>query len=181
MNSGGGTNLNAGLVTAYELANANFSENRINRVILMSDGGANVGVTDEELIAESADDSEGEGIYMMGVGVGSTGYFNEALMDTITDAGKGAYVYVDTTAEANKMFGDRFLSNIEVAAKDMRSTCRPSTTTRSPSRHRPPISTPHSVTCSPRAMRCCSKATPSWPTPRRSRRSRPSAAPRRSS
>jgi len=120
LSAGGGTDLHSGLVTAYQLANENFSEDRINRVILMSDGGANVGITDEQLIAENADDSEGEGIYMMGVGVGDTGYFNEVLMDTITDAGKGAYVFVDTPEEAQKMFGDRFLSNVEIAAKDVR-------------------------------------------------------------
>jgi Ca-activated chloride channel family protein len=120
LSASGGTDLHAGLVKAYELAQENHAPERINRVILMSDGGANVGVTDENLIADNADDSEQEGIYLMGVGVGSTGYFNEALMDTITDAGKGAYIFVDTEAEAQKMFGERFVSNIEIAARDVR-------------------------------------------------------------
>ncbi len=115
----GGTNLAAGLVTAYNLAEANFSENRINRVVLMSDGGANVGVTDKDLIALHAYDANGEGIYMIGVGMGGSGYFNDDLMDTITDEGKGAYIFIDTAAEAQLMFGPRFVSNIEVAARDV--------------------------------------------------------------
>ena len=115
----GGTNLNAGLVTAYNLAEANFSENRINRVVLMSDGAANVGVTDKDLIAQHAYDANGEGIYLIGVGMGGLGYFNDVLMDTITDEGKGAYIFIDTAAEAQLMFGPRFVSNIEVAARDV--------------------------------------------------------------
>jgi Ca-activated chloride channel family protein len=117
--SSGGTNLSAGLVTAYNLAEANFSENRINRVVLMSDGFANVGVTDKDLIALHAYDANGEGIYMIGVGMGNAGSFNDDLMDTITDEGKGAYIFIDTAAEAQLMFGPRFVSNIEVAARDV--------------------------------------------------------------
>jgi Ca-activated chloride channel homolog len=116
----GSTDLHSGLVTAYALAEENFSQNRINRVILMSDGGANTGITDVELIAEAADDSEGEGIYMMGVGVGDPTYYNDELMDDVTDAGKGAYIFVDSEEEADLMFGERFLTNIEVAARDVR-------------------------------------------------------------
>ena len=119
ISAGGGTNLSAGLVTAYNLADANFSENRINRVVLMSDGGANVGVTDKDLIALHAYDANGEGIYMIGVGMGNAGTFNDDLMDTITDEGKGAYIFIDTAAEAQLMFGSRFVSNIEVAARDV--------------------------------------------------------------
>jgi Ca-activated chloride channel family protein len=120
LSTGGSTDLHSGLVTAYALAEENFSQNRINRVILMSDGGANTGITDVELIAAAADDSEGEGIYMMGVGVGDPSYYNDDLMDDVTDAGKGAYVFVDSEEEAYKMFGDRFLSLVEVAARDVR-------------------------------------------------------------
>ena len=120
LSTGGSTDLHSGLVTAYALAEENFSQERINRVILMSDGGANTGITDIDLIAAAADDSEGEGIYMMGVGVGDPSYYNDALMDDVTDAGKGAYIFVDSEDEAEKMFGERFLTNIEVAARDVR-------------------------------------------------------------
>jgi Ca-activated chloride channel family protein len=120
---GGATDLHAGLVTAYDLALANFSESRINRVILVSDGGANVGVTDAQLIAAHADDAEGEAIYLMGVGIGdptNPGYYNDDLMDAVTDAGKGSYIFIDSAGEAARMFGERFISNVEVAARDVR-------------------------------------------------------------
>jgi Ca-activated chloride channel family protein len=115
----GQTNLHEGLQTAYELAQANFAEIVINRVILLSDGGANLDVTDEELIAELADDAEGEAIYLLGVGLGDPWNYNDQLMDAVTEAGRGAYIFVDSAEEADEMFGDRFLSNIEIAAREV--------------------------------------------------------------
>lgn len=117
--SDGTTDLHSGLVKAYELARENFNANRINRVILMSDGGANTGITDEDLIAKEADDADGEAIYLMGVGISDPSNYNDSLMNTITDKGKGAYIFIDSMDEAQKMFGERFLSNVEVAARDV--------------------------------------------------------------
>jgi Ca-activated chloride channel family protein len=118
INASGGTDLHSGLVKGYELAQKNFDANKLNRVVLISDGEANVGVTDENLIAEHADDSEGDAIYLIGVGCG-VGY-NDTLMDTVTDAGKGAYLFIDTEQEAEKQFsGQMFVSNISLAAMDV--------------------------------------------------------------
>jgi len=116
----GSTNLHAGLVAAYDLAATAQAPGRLNRVILLSDGGANTGVTDQDLIAQHADDAEGEGIYLVGVLTPGSGY-NDGLMDTITDLGKGAYVYIPDAAEAERMFsGERFISNLELAARNVR-------------------------------------------------------------
>jgi len=41
-------------------------------------------------------------------------------MDVVTDKGRGAYVYIDSNAEADRMFGDRFDETMEVAARDVR-------------------------------------------------------------
>ncbi len=116
---GGGTDLAAGLARGYALAREHYSATRINRVILISDGQANVGVTDEELIGQWADDEEGEeGIYLAGIGVGD-GY-DDTLMDVVTDKGRGAYVYIDSVAEATKMLGKRFLQVVDLAARAVR-------------------------------------------------------------
>jgi Ca-activated chloride channel homolog len=122
LSAGGSTDLHGGLVRAYELAEDNYQSGWLNRVVLISDGQANTGVTDINLIAGAADDSEGEGIYLVGVGVGDAyNYFNDTLMDKVTDAGKGAFVYIDTAAEALKQFsGSRFFANMEIAALDVR-------------------------------------------------------------
>ncbi|MEZ4315801.1 MAG: VWA domain-containing protein, partial [Polyangiaceae bacterium] len=114
----GGTNLNAGLKLGYGLANQFKGEGRINRVVLISDGNANAGVTDEKIIGDAANDQDAEGIYLVGVGVGDG--FNDTLMDTVTDAGRGAYVFIDSQDEAKRMFVDRFAETILVAARDVR-------------------------------------------------------------
>ncbi|HDH96817.1 MAG TPA: VWA domain-containing protein, partial [Proteobacteria bacterium] len=117
----GSTDLHSGLVKAYELAWKNYDPERMNRVILISDGQANTGITDIEIIAQAAEDSEKEGIYLIGVGVGDPDdYFHDTLMDEVTDAGKGAYVFIDSEEEAQKQFGERFMRNVEIAAKDVR-------------------------------------------------------------
>lgn len=114
----GGTDLHSGLVKGYELAKKTYQPAIMNRLVLISDGGANVGITDEELIAQESHSADGEGIYLVGVGVGS-GY-NDVLMNTVTDKGRGAYVFLDTAEEATRVFGDRFDETMEVAVRDVR-------------------------------------------------------------
>ncbi len=118
LGSGGATNLSSGLTKAYELASNRYDPTRINRVILLSDGGANVGQTDAELIGGHAEDADGAGIYMVGVGIGGGQYF-DGLMDTVTDLGKGASLFVASDAEAKKMLADRFVATVGVAARDV--------------------------------------------------------------
>nr|WP_240807119.1 VWA domain-containing protein [Polyangium spumosum] len=113
----GGTDLSSGLAAGYKLAEQHYGAGRINRVILISDGGANVGVTDEGLIGLQSQDADKEGIYLVGVGAGPAEYYNDGLMDAVTDKGRGAYVYLDSTAEATRMFVDRFDETMEVAAR----------------------------------------------------------------
>ncbi len=113
--SGGGTNLNGGLTAGYAVAKKNYKPDILNRVILISDGQANAGVTDKDIIAQGAALNDGDGIYLMGVGVGDG--VNDTLMNTVTDAGRGAYVYLDSAAEAQRMFGPRFAEVTDIAAR----------------------------------------------------------------
>jgi len=117
LEAGGGTDLHAGLVAGYQLAEAKYGLDRLNRVLLISDGGANIGVTDADLIGLKSQDADKEGIYMVGVGTGpALGYFDQ-LMDTVTDKGRGAYIYLDEPAEADKIFVNRFDEAMEIAAR----------------------------------------------------------------
>jgi Ca-activated chloride channel family protein len=115
MQANGSTNLNAGLTRGYELAHRNFVPEYLNRVVLISDGQANTGVTDESIIAEGASLNDGDGIYLVGVGVGDG--VNDTLMNTVTDKGRGAYIYLDGVTEASRMFIARFDESMDVAAR----------------------------------------------------------------
>ena len=120
--AGSQTDLQSGLGAAYQLAHAGFSWERTNSVILVSDGAPQLGTTSAKLILDSAHDGE-EPVYLMGAQVGDPsdpGAASESLMRTVTDAGKGAYVFVDSASEAAVMFTDRLMSILETAARDVR-------------------------------------------------------------
>lgn len=108
----GGTDLDGGLRYGYELAERFYDPDRLNRVVLVSDGMANAGETSVATIARNSEDAERDGIYLVGVGVGDG--VNDTLMDQVTDAGRGAYVYIDTADEARVVFEERFAETMDV-------------------------------------------------------------------
>jgi Ca-activated chloride channel family protein len=117
--AGGGTDLNGGLVSGYQLAQEVWDINAINRLVLISDGGANAGVTQVDLIAENAEYGGSDGIYLVGAGVDMGGSYNDDLMDIVTDAGKGASVFITDEAEAWKVFNENFVNTMAIAARNV--------------------------------------------------------------
>lgn len=113
----GSTNLEAGLEAGYDLANDAFQRNGINRVILASDGVANVGLTDPDGLVNMIRDDADEGIQLVTVGVGM-GNFNDVVMETLADDGDGFYAYVDTEEEADKLFNEDLVSTLLTVAID---------------------------------------------------------------
>lgn len=119
LTAGGNSDLNASLAQAYKIAKKYKDRdiNMMSRVILISDGGANVGITDTDLISEHSADADKEGIYLVGVGIGPALSYNDSLMNKVTDAGRGAYVYLDSVDEAQKLLADRFDETMDIAAR----------------------------------------------------------------
>lgn len=118
LNANGGTDLNAGLQKAYELANQDYDANAINRVIMLTDAFANQGSVNANVIAQSTRLNDSEGIYFAGLGFGFG--FNEAFLNTLTEAGKGTYFSVNTEADARRAFDERFMSLVNIAARNVR-------------------------------------------------------------
>ncbi len=114
---GGSTNLEAGLRQGYALADDAFRRDGINRVVLASDGVANVGVTDPDELARMIRDDADRGINLVTVGFGM-GNFNDVTMEQLADQGDGFYAYVDTEEEAERLFEDELTSTLLTIAKD---------------------------------------------------------------
>jgi Ca-activated chloride channel family protein len=95
LQNGGSTNAEAGLQLGYQLASQHFKAGAINRVILCSDGVANVGATGPDAIRQSIRDYTAQGVYLTTVGFGM-GDYNDTLMERLADDGNGNYAYVDT-------------------------------------------------------------------------------------
>jgi Ca-activated chloride channel family protein len=112
------TNAEAGLRLGYQLAESMLKPGATNRVILLSDGVANVGPTGPEAILESIGWYAKEyGVTLTSVGVGM-GNFNDVLLEQLADKGNGNYVYVDDLDEARKLFIDNLVSTLQVIALD---------------------------------------------------------------
>ncbi len=113
----GATNAEAGLQLGYQLAMQAYRPGAINRVILCSDGVANVGQTGPEAILSTVRGYVEEGVTLTTVGFGM-GNFNDVLMEQLADNGDGNYAYVDTLDEARKLFVDDLTSTLQVIALD---------------------------------------------------------------
>jgi Ca-activated chloride channel family protein len=117
LNTEGSTNLEAGLNLGYQLANRAYKPGGINRVIVASDGVANVGNTDPDVLAQEIRGYADAGITLTTVGFG-LGNYNDVIMEQLADQGDGNYAYVDTLAEAEKLFVENLVSTLQVIALD---------------------------------------------------------------
>lgn len=113
----GATNAEAGLQLGYQLARQAFREGGVNRVILASDGVANVGNTGPESILGTIRAEAGNGIQLATLGFGM-GNYNDILMEQLADDGDGFYAYVDTIDEAHRLFVDELTSTLVTVALD---------------------------------------------------------------
>ena len=119
---GGSTNLHAGLMLGLDEVDRNFDIRRNNRVILLTDGIANRGVTEPEQIAREALSYNQDGIYLSTIGLGLD--FNDQLLSTLAQQGRGAYHFVDSAQEMDKVFRQEVEGLVEQAANDVRVALR---------------------------------------------------------
>ena len=113
----GVTNAEEGLRLGYRLAQQNARAGSINRVILCSDGVANVGETGADGILKKIRSHVEEGITLTTVGFGM-GNFNDVLMEQLANKGNGNYAYVDTLNEAKRIFVENLTGTLQLIAKD---------------------------------------------------------------
>ena len=114
---GGSTNLEAGLRLGYDLARETHRGDGIDRIILASDGVANVGLTDADGILRQIRDDAAAGIELVSIGVGM-GNYNDELLEQLADQGDGFYAYVNDLAEARRLFTEDLTGTIQSVALD---------------------------------------------------------------
>ena len=101
--AGGYTNLSEGMFEGYDQVNSNYSRGYVNRVLLLTDGLANRGITDDyELSKKVRDKNRRDGITISTFGVGND--FNENLLTDIADYGKGNYYYINNSSKIPDIF-----------------------------------------------------------------------------
>ena len=118
LEAGGSTHGSAGLSLAYEVAQENFIEDGINRVLIASDGDMNVGVTGDELI-DLISVKRRSGIALTTLGFGG-GNYNDYLMEQMADVGDGNSAYIDSLLEARRVLVHAMNSTLLTIAADVK-------------------------------------------------------------
>jgi len=113
----GGTNIHSGLMLGYAEARKNFRSGATNRVILLTDGIANVGVTDPTRIAADSLECNGRGIDLSTIGVGLD--LNNDLLRTLARSGRGLYHFISDYKDINKVFINEVQSLMSSVAKNV--------------------------------------------------------------
>ena len=117
--AGGSTAGAEGIRQAYQLAEASFEEDAINRVILATDGDFNVGISNPEMLEDFVARKRETGVYLSVLGFGR-GNLNDHLMQTLSQAGNGNAAYIDSVMEARKVLVDEMGSTLFTIADDVK-------------------------------------------------------------
>jgi len=118
LETGGGTNGAEGIITAYEIAEANFIEGGNNRLIIGTDGDFNIGVSSNDELVELIEEKRESGVFLSVMGFG-TGNLQDGKMESISNNGNGTYEYIDDIPQALKVFKDEY-KKFYAAAKDVK-------------------------------------------------------------
>ncbi len=119
MQCGGSTNLEEGMHRAYSLAAANFVPKGENRVLLLSDGVANLGSGAAEDILAKIENYRRQGITCSVFGFGM-GTYDDTMLETLANKGDGAYAFIDSEAEARRVFVDDLSATLNTIATDVK-------------------------------------------------------------
>jgi Ca-activated chloride channel homolog len=112
---GGGTHIYDGLAQGIAQLDRPEAEG-VRRVVLLSDGMANIGVTDNHALASLAGSRSGAGIAVSTIGLGLE--FNEDLLTSMSDAGGGSYHFVDRDGQLAQLFQDELLQMTQLAGRE---------------------------------------------------------------
>jgi secreted protein with Ig-like and vWFA domain len=115
----GGTNLEEALRLAYATAARHHQPGGVSRVVLLTDGAANLGDVEPESLRELVVAQRRQGIALDCFGVGWDGYQDE-LLETLSRNGDGRYGFLNTPEEAVTGFADQLAGALQVAASDVK-------------------------------------------------------------
>lgn len=118
----GNTNLHSGLMLGYREVERHLDSGRSAKVLLLSDGLANEGVTDrEQIVSESrAWNRKGIGLSTIGVGLSE----DDALMNALADAARGTYHFLDSAKGIERTFVQEVVGLMGKAGKKPEITLR---------------------------------------------------------
>ncbi len=115
----GGTNLEDALDLAYRTALRHYAPTAINRVVVLTDGAANLGNVQPEQLKAKVESFRKQGVALDCFGIGWDGY-NDDLLEQLSRNGDGRYGFVNTPEEATTEFVGQLAGALHVAASDVK-------------------------------------------------------------
>ena len=119
LRAGGGTAGAAGIQLAYDMAEQNFDQGAVNRIILATDGDFNVGISNHEELKDFVANKRDRGIFLSVLGFGQ-GNYNDQMMQALAQNGNGIAAYIDNLNEARKVLVQEATSSLFPIAKDVK-------------------------------------------------------------
>ncbi|MEK7683944.1 MAG: von Willebrand factor type A domain-containing protein, partial [Verrucomicrobiota bacterium] len=119
LNPQGGTNLEDALDLGYATALRYFMAQGVNRVILLTDGAANLGNVEPEALKQKVVAHRQKGIALDCFGIGWEGY-NDDLLEVLSRNGDGRYGFLNEPEQAAPEFADQLAGALNVAAADVK-------------------------------------------------------------
>ncbi|MDA0812242.1 MAG: von Willebrand factor type A domain-containing protein, partial [Verrucomicrobia bacterium] len=117
--SEGGTNLEEAMRLAAEVAQRQYADGAVNRIVLMTDGAANLGNADPEQLATRVVELRQVGIAFDACGVGAKG-LNDEVLEALTRKGDGRYYFLDAPEQADSGFASQLAGALRPAAKNVK-------------------------------------------------------------
>jgi len=115
----GGTNLEQALALADELAMRQFDAGAQNRIVLLTDGAANLGNADPEELAKRVEGLRQKGVSFDAAGFGTAG-MNDRMLERLTRDGNGRYYVVDGPEDADEQFAKKLAGAFRPAAENVK-------------------------------------------------------------
>jgi Ca-activated chloride channel family protein len=113
----GSTDLHGGWLTGCEQVAGGIAPEGVNRVLLLTDGLANVGVTDHDELAGLAYDLRRRGVTTSTFGVGTD--FDESLLQAMADSGGGHFYFIGDVAQMRDHITSEVGETLEVVAREV--------------------------------------------------------------
>jgi len=115
---GGTTAIHAGVTKGAEEVQKFFERGMVNRVILLSDGLANVGPSTPAQLGDLGRRLGGRGITVTTLGLGND--YNEDLMSRLASASDGNHKFIESANDLPRIFQQEFNTALAVVAQDVR-------------------------------------------------------------
>ncbi len=117
LEDGGSTNLSGGMIEGYKQVRKHLAPRQVNRVLLMTDGQANVGVTNPDALVGKVTELCERGIQISTLGVGAD--FNEDLLTAMAGAGGGNFYFIENPDQVPAIFAKELQGLLATVAQGL--------------------------------------------------------------